>query len=215
MHPGRRNILIRWIGYAVVIIATAGWIYMDEPQMPRAKTDILKALAPKTIDLPSDQVTEAIRAAIQVSEKKVATYGAVEKVNPSLIVLDVASIDRQQVMLDVSTIFLGPPDKYAVLGGKIYKEGESLPDGRKVQGIDAEGVNLALGDAVTRLAWVPPFRVELTGGAKYKARVKPEEGQDQGGQGGQEGDQGVNLQDLPPDLSPDQALELLQQLGKK
>lgn len=220
MHPGRRNILIRWIGYAAVVIATAGWIYMDEPQMPRANTDILKTLAPKTVDLPSDQVTEAIRAAIRVSEKKVATFGSVDKVDPSLIVLDVASIDKQQMVLDVSTIFLGPPDKFAVLGGKIYKEGENLPDGRKVKSIDADGVNLALGDTITRLTWVPPFRVELTGGAQHKARAvaTEQEQADQAGQSAQTGEgaaQGVDLQNLPADLSPDQALEILQKIGKK
>lgn len=215
MHPGRRNILVRWIGYAVVILATAGWIYMDEPQMPRAKSNVLKDLAPKKIELPPDQVTEAIRAAIQVSEKKVATFGDVEKVEPSLIVLDVESIEQKQKVLNVSTIFLGPPDKYAVLGGKIYKQGDVLPDGRSVLSIDAEGVNLALGDTINRLPWVHPFRVELTGGPKTREREAAQGEAEDGAEGEAQDQQDVDLQNLPPDLSPDQALDILQQIGQQ
>jgi hypothetical protein len=29
MHPGRRSILVRWIAYAVVIVATAAWLYTN------------------------------------------------------------------------------------------------------------------------------------------------------------------------------------------
>jgi len=218
MHPGRRNILIRWIGYAVVVAATAGWIYMDEPQIAAHKSDVLAKLAPKQIDLPSDQVTEAIQAAIKVSAKKVATFGDVEKIDPSLIVLDLASIDQKQVPLDVSTIFLGPPDKYAVLGGKIYKLGDVLPDGRTVQAIDPDGVTVAMGNTISRMPWIPPFKVELTGGPKTKERESDDTTPDgQGGdqKGADQGGQDVDLQNLPPDISPDQALEILQKIGKK
>ncbi|BBD08707.1 hypothetical protein [Desulfovibrio ferrophilus] len=215
MHPGRRNILIRWIGYVLVIVVTAGWIYMDEPQRPRVKSDILKRLAPKTLNVPSNEVTDAIQAAILVSKKKVATFGSVEKIDPTLIVLDAASLDAKRDSLNVTTIFLGPPDKFAVLGGKIYKLGDVLPDGRMVKGIDAEGVNLALGDTVDRMPWIHPFRVELTGGPKSREREQSADGEGEDGTTGEQGSQDVNLQNLPSDLSPDQALDILQQIGKQ
>ncbi|WP_461210029.1 hypothetical protein [Desulfocurvus sp. DL9XJH121] len=217
MHPGRRNILIRWIGYAVVIVATAAWIYMDEPQAPVRKADVMQRLAPKIVDLPSDEVTEAIRSAVDVTKRKVATFGEVEKVDPALIVLDQEALKDEpgRVMLSVSTIFLGPPDKYAVLGGRIYKEGDQVPDGRTVQGIDADGVTLAMGDTVDRMPWVPPFRVEIT---SVMQDTRPrDDGKEQGAASGAEGEQaqGADLQNLPPDLSPDQALEILQKVGNK
>lgn len=218
MHPGRRNILVRWIGYAVVVIATAAWIYMDEPVAPKPASNVLERLAPKTVDLPSDEVTEIIRSAIDINSKKVATFGEVEKVEPSLIVLDEAILEETGAegfaQLAVSTIFLGPPDKYAVLGGRVYKEGDVLPDGRTVQSIDADGVDVALGTTMDRLAWRPPFRVELKSVMmKTKPREKDEDeaGVGEAGAGAGAGDE----QALPADLSPDQALQILQQVGSQ
>ena len=217
MHPGRRNILIRWVGYVVVIIATAAWIYMDEPQAPMAKSNVLQKLAPATVDLPSDEVTEVIRSAVDITSKKVSTFGEVAKVDPSLIVLDTAALDEKDVRyarLTVSTIFLGPPDKYAVLGGKAYKEGDVLPDGRTVQSIDADGVDVALGKTVDRMPWMPPFRVELK---SVMQKTKPRATDDQAAADNTatEGGEAADLQNLPADLSPDQALEILQKVGNK
>ena len=216
MHPGRRNILIRWVGYVVVVIATAAWIYMDEPQAPMAKSNVLQKLAPAAVDLPSDEVTEVIRSAVDITSKKVSTFGEVAKVDPSLIVLDTAALEEKDVRfarLSVSTIFMGPPDKYAVLGGRVYKEGDVLPDGRTVQSIDPDGVDVALGNTVDRMPWVPPFRVELKSVMqKTRPRATGEEVAD--GSTAEGGD-GANLQNLPSDLSPDQALEILQKVGNK
>lgn len=216
MHPGRRNILIRWIGYVVVVIATAGWIYMDEPQAPVASSDVIKRLAPKSVELPSEEVTEVIRSAVDVSSKKVSTFGEVEKVNPSLIVLDEAALEEDAgfAQLSVSTIFLGPPDKYAVLGGRVFREGDVLPDGRIVKSIDPDGVDVAMGDTVDRMPWVPPFRVELKSVMqKTKPRQEDEAAAEEGVAA--EGAAPVDLQNLPADLSPDEALEILQKVGNQ
>lgn len=220
MHPGRRNILIRWIGYIVVVIATAGWIYMDEPPKPMAKSDVLKRLAPKAVDLPSDEVTDIIRSVIDVRHKKVSTFGEVEKVDPSLIVLNKADLEEEAgyIPLAVSTIFMGPPDKFAVLGGRVYRQGDMLPDGRTVQGIDPEGVTLALGKTVDRLAWAHPFRVELKSVmnlTKPRQKGGAEGGAAEGAVPAEAGQQAGDLQNLPSDLSPDQALEILQKVGNK
>lgn len=217
MHPGRRNILIRWVGYVVVIIATAAWIYMDEPQAPMAKSNVLQKLAPATVDLPSDEVTEVIRSAVDITSKKVSTFGEVAKVDPSLIVLDTAALEDKEAgfaRLSVSTIFLGPPDKYAVLGGRVYKEGDVLPDGRTVKSIDPDGVDVALGNTVDRMPWLPPFRVELK---SVMQKTKPRTKDERTAEGGPaaEGGDAANLQNLPSDLSPDQALEILQKVGNK
>ena len=218
MHPGRRNILIRWIGYVVVVIATTAWIYMDEPQAPMVKSNVLQRLAPKAVDLPTDEVTDTIRDAIDITARKVSTFGEVAKVDPSLIVLDQAALEEDAgfAKLAVSTIFLGPPDKFAVLGGKVYKEGDVLPDGRLVQSIDAEGVTLALGKTLDRMAWMHPFRVELTSVMQgTKPRGGAQDADDTGTDAEEAATQGTDLTNLPPDLSPDQALEILQRVGNQ
>lgn len=218
MHSGRRNILIRWIGYGLVVIATAGWIYLDEPRMPRKSVNVMQRLAPKQVELPSEDVTKALRTAIDVATHKEATYGRVESVDPKLIVLDAAALEEERKAYRITTIFLGPPDKYAILGGVVYKEGDVLPDGRMVSGIDADGVDLSLGKVTDRLNWIRPYRVELQKvepKPKASAEEETSEGivaeeaavaadQDTGGE-----------QALPSELSPDQALQILQQIGSQ
>jgi hypothetical protein len=52
MHPGRRSILVRWIAYAVVIVATAAWLYTNQRiDVPR-QSGIAERLAPKQVTLP-------------------------------------------------------------------------------------------------------------------------------------------------------------------
>jgi hypothetical protein len=55
----------------------------------------------------------------------------VEKVAPSLVALTPRSWTRpsSSTPLVPERMFLGPPDKYAILNGTVYREGAELPDG--------------------------------------------------------------------------------------
>jgi len=165
MHPVRRNILFRWIGYAVVILATIAWVYAGDHEVPKFQSSVKQRLAPKGVDVPSENVTDTIRRAIDVIDGKQPAYAAVKTINPSLLMLEEEakrlSKEGGMGVVNVSTIFMGPPVKFAVLNGLVRKEGEKLPDGRVVNKIEKDAVILAVGDARQRVAWIPPFKVEL------------------------------------------------------
>lgn len=219
MHPGRRSILVRWIAYVVVIVATASWLYSNQRiDVPRS-SGIEERLAPKQVSLPPEEVTATIREAIGALTQTIPNYGAVEKVDPSLVVIDPEALDegRQQLAaLSLSALFLGPPAKYAILNGVVYREGAALPDGRVLQAIDSDGVTLTRGEETERVSWLPPYRVELkrvTAQAGERRSGEAEAGAAPGAQAGQA--PAANLENLPPDLTPDQALQILQQVGQK
>ena len=180
MHPVRRNILFRWIGYLVVIAATVAWVYAGEHEVPKFHSNVKQRLAPKGVDIPSEDVTDTIRRAITVVEGKRPAYAAVKTINPSLVMLEeeAGRLRKEGGMgvVNVSTIFMGPPVRFAVLNGLVRKEGEKLPDGRVVKKIEKDAVILAVGDARQRVAWIPPFKVELKKPEKEEKMVfRPEE----------------------------------------
>ncbi|MCK9239837.1 hypothetical protein [Desulfocurvus sp.] len=219
MHPGRRSILVRWIAYAVVVVVTAAWLYANQRIDVPQQSGIAERLAPKEVALPPDEVAQTIREAVGALTKKIPNYGAVEKVDPTLVVLDPEVLDDSEryAALSLSALFLGPPAKYAILNGVVYREGAELPDGRVLQGIDADGVTLGKGGETERIEWMPTYRVELK-----KVAGEPGVRRSAEAEAGTEGEaapaaQGpaVDLDNLPPDLTPDQALQVLQQMGQQ
>lgn len=219
MHPGRRSILVRWSAYAVVIVATAAWLNTHQQVVKPRASKVLERLTPKQVNLPAEDVTKTIRAAIDAVTQKTPNYGAVEKADPKLIVLDPQVLDdkKQYASLFVSALFLGPPKKYAIVNGGVYEEGAELPDGRVIKSIDVDGITLDLEGGTQRVDWIPPYRVELKRPAGKKAASSDAEA----GQGdttalpGTEQAPAVDLNNLPPDLTPDQALQILQQVGQQ
>ncbi len=225
MHPVRRNILVRWIGYVVVVLGMAGYIYTAGDTTPTFSSTVMQRLAPEKVSLPSEEVTKSIKSAISVLRGEKAAFAAVDTIEPTLIPaqLGVAGQGLNGMgAVRISALFMGPPDKFAILNGVAYKEGATLPDGRTLKSIKRDGVVLAMGDSVMDVPWIDPFRVELTKPSKDETKVftpdttLPQDQQDAQGSGaaGVSG-QKVDVNNLPADLTPDQALEILQKMGNK
>jgi hypothetical protein len=88
-------------------------------------------------------------------------------------VLDPAK--QQYAALFLSALFLGPPDKYAILNGTVYREGAELPRRRVIKAIDADGVTLSRGADTDRISWLPAYRVELKKAAAQGGQRRAEE----------------------------------------
>ncbi len=220
MHPGRRSILVRWIAYIVVVAATASWLYTNQQVVTPQASNVLERLTPKQVALPAEDVTTTIREAIDAVTQKTPNYGVVEKADAKLIVLDPAVLEdkAQYASLYVSALFLGPPNKYAILNGAVYEEGATLPDGRVVKTIDGDGVTVSLEGGTERVNWIPPYRVELHKPAAVAGARRTDGAETQAGATttpDTEQTPAVDLNNLPPDLSPDQALQILQQVGQQ
>lgn len=221
MHPGRRNILIRWAGYGLVVVGTVAWLATKDHQVPTFKSDVMRKLAPQQVSMPSDEATEAIRAAIDVLRGTKATYAKVDSVEPDLLVLDeAAEQETGRRTLTLTAISIGPKSKYVMLSGAAYSEGDVLPDGRVIKRIEPDAVVYGVGQTEERQRWLPPFRVELKRPERDKGETTTfDPTQPMAGGEQQEAaaapPSGVDIGELPPDLSPDQALQILQQLGKQ
>lgn len=224
MHPARRNILIRWIGYGVVVLATCGWLYMemDKPVPRPAASDVVERLSPKEIEMPSEEITQSLERAMEVFRGERASYGGVDDIEPELIVLEEQEAEEEQrkVLTTVSSVVLGQKERYAVIGGVAYREGDLLPDGRRIGKISKDGVLLRLGAVEETLPWLPPLRVHINKVVPEPATraatgegAEAAEGGQQAGAAAPEG--GVDLENLPGDMTPDQALDVLQQVGQQ
>ena len=220
MHPVRRNILIRWIGYVVVVLGMGVWIYTVGYKAPEFNSTLKQRLAPEAVSLPTEEVTESIKSAIAVLRGQKAVFAKVDKLEPGLIrpTLGESGPGGVRSAVHVSAISSGTENKYVIIDGAIYKEGALLPDGRTIKAIERDQVVLAMGDTQQVVPWIHPFRVELRKAVMAAAPAEQEEASpEQGEVAAAEGAVGtqVDVNNLPADLTPDQALEILQKMGKR
>lgn len=217
MHPVRQTIIVRWVMYVLVIAGVAAWLLMQDPRPPEFQASAITRLAPKEIEMPTVEVAETLAESIKLLKGDKPVYSTVQDIQPSLIILyeeEALEEEERKAPLVLSAVFTGPPSKFVIINGVVYQEGERLPDGRVVKSIDREGIIVADGKETERFPWNPKFRVELRRPERDQPRtfrpdVDLEEDVDRPGAGSQQ----VDLQNLPPDMTPDQALRVLQRLG--
>lgn len=215
MHPVRQFILFRWVLYLAVVLGVGAFVATRSPVAPTFPADAIKQLAPKKIQLPPPDVVKTLDSAISVLKGERVPFGGVDRVEPSLIALhqDVTATGQKKLPVQLTALFLGPPKKYAMINRVLYEVGDSLPDGRKVKEIAADGVTLSAGEVEEKFEWQPSFRVELK---KPKVAAAPE-GAEAGGAESQprQSTPTVDLKNLPENPTPAQALNILQEMKKQ
>lgn len=95
--------------------------------------------------------------------------------------------------------------RLAMIDGRVYREGDQLPDGRRIHAISPQGVLLEAAGAIETTPWIPPLTVRLEqasqppafANATLEAPTNATTAVNQTGQ---------------PTLNTDQALQLLRQL---
>jgi len=111
---------------------------------------------------------------------------------------------------------MGPPKKMAIIGGVAYELGATLPDGRVLKDIQRDALVLASGTAEERYEWLPSFRVELRKAAEQQAAPpSPADQKKAADAEAQKKTQGQALPTTPENLTPDQALSIMQQMSKQ
>lgn len=218
MHPVRQFILYRWVLYLAVVLGIGAFVATRHPVVPSFSTDVVKKLAPKAVQLPPPDVVKTLDSAISVLKGERVPFGGVDRVEPSLIALhqEVTATGQKKLPVRLTALFLGPPKKYAMINRVLYEVGDSLPDGRKVKEIDADGVTLSAGEVEEKFEWQPSFRVELK---KPMAKDTTAEGLGVGAEGAQaqpaQSTPTVDLRNLPENPTPAQALNILQEMKKQ
>lgn len=217
MHPVRQFILFRWVLYLAVVLGIGAFVATRNPVAPTFSTDVVKKLAPKAVQLPPQDVVKTLDSAISVLKGERVPFGGVDRVEPSLIALhqEVTATGQKKLPVRLTALFLGPPKKYAMINRVLYEVGDSLPDGRTVKEIAADGVTLSAGDVEEKFEWQPTFRVEL----KKPEQVALPVGTGAGAGGTesqpQQSTPTVDLKNLPENPTPAQALNILQEMKKQ
>ena len=219
MHPVRKFILFRWALYLVTVLGVVGFVLANQRPTPSFSSDVVAKLTPKPVQAPDEAVVKTINSAVSVLKGERVPFGGVGQVEPSLIALheEVTATGQKKLPVTLSALFLGPPKKYVIINGAVYETGDRLPDGRSVKDINPDGVVLAVGEVEEKIDWLPTFRVELkkasiTGGDATAAGDQAA-GQAQAAES--QPAQKVDLANIPENPTPDQALNILQQLKKQ
>lgn len=217
MHPVRQFILFRWALYLVTALGVVVFLVSQQHTVPTFTSDTLQRLAPKKVQLPDPAATKTLDSAISVLNGERVPFGGVGHVEPSLIALhqDVTATGQKKMPVKLSAIFMGPPKKYAIINGFTMEVGDKLADGRAVKDIKSDGVVLGLGEVEENFPWLPPFRVELKKPAEVKTETpasKPEEAK---AEPQPQSTTQANLNNLPENPTPEQALNILQQMKKQ
>lgn len=147
-------------------------------------------------------------------------FGGVDKVEPSLIALhaEVTATGQRKLPVTITAIFMGPPKQYAIINGAVLEVGDKLPDGRALKEIQTDGVILAVGDVEERYEWMPPFRVELVKPKAVTAGKQPAQAPQAAvaataaSAPQAQAQAQANLENIPENPTPDQALKILQQM---
>lgn len=216
MHPVRKFILFRWVLYLAVVLGIGAFVATRNPVVPQFASDAARQLAPKKVQLPPPDVVKTLDSAISVLKGERVPFGGVDRVEPSLIALhqEVTATGQKKMPVHLSALFLGPPKKFVMINAVLYEVGDSLPDGRKVKDIQADGVVLGTGDVEERFEWQSAFRVELK---KPAEAAPPAAGVGDGEAGAQSAPTApsMDLQNLPENPTPAQALNILQEMKKQ
>ncbi len=208
MHNVRRLILFRWVFYFLSVLLVIGSIYVYRPFTPAMRTMGGEDFGTQPLEVLSEDINASIYKTIDALTHNIPTYGKVDGLNPSLVVIDLGSIEEGYKKPVLSTIFFSLSEKSVILNGKLYFQGDVLPDGRRLVKVNSKGAFLAVGSNLEHISWEPAFRVELKrAGSNAQAGNKKANPQNVLGSSSVD-------QDTPEDLSPEEAIDLMDKLGR-
>ena len=217
MHPVRRFILFRWALYIIVALGLAGYLGTRHYAVPTLTSDVSQRLAPKKIQAPDPTVVKTLDSAVAVLKGERVPFGGGDRVEPALIALheEVTATGQKKLPVVLSALFMGPPKKYAIINGAVLEVGDKLPDGRTLKDIKPDGVVLGVGEVEERFEWQPSFRVELKKAKQEEVAATETEVPGTAPAAPAPSAPQSNLNNLPENPTPEQALNILQQLKKQ
>ncbi|MCF8030682.1 MAG: general secretion pathway protein GspB [Desulfohalobiaceae bacterium] len=167
MHPQRRLILFRWALALVLCLGFLLWMEWGHTPPRGPLVANRKNYQPQKLDLPSQEERQLLRRAASYLPEGAATRPRIAGLSAGLFGMPPRQGDGGKPRKGYATPSLGLilPDEaggFASLDGRIYREGERLPDGRKVLEIRAKGVLLQAGQETEFLPWVDPGGTRLS-----------------------------------------------------
>lgn len=110
----------------------------------------------KNVDLPPEYQKELIAGGISLVSEQ-GRGGQVTHLISSLVEKKQDKVERATL----SMLVQGEEHQYAMINNRMYRVGDSLPDGRKIVSMDSRGVLLSALGRTQLLPWIPPLKVKL------------------------------------------------------
>ncbi|WP_457571675.1 hypothetical protein [Desulfovulcanus sp.] len=208
-------VISRWLTLVAVIAITAWWVNDARDKASNIRQARLQPIKIKKINLPPESTMKRLRSILVTVNNLPEQKPEIKEIKKTLFFENnpVLTDSKQWANLKISTIFISPKHRFAVINGQPFTIGDELEDGRKVVGISHRSITLAVAGSKEKILWMPPLKVELkkaavrrtsgtksaststqTSTSKLKKKVKTNS---------------VN----PKEITPEQALELIRQIS--
>ncbi len=170
MHSYPQNFLLR-TGLALVATAIFAYMAYDLLRAPVANPDPPAVLNEQIPELPetekalssAEKIDSILKSPFESTKRKVLVRGLFP-------LNDKGSLSFVQI--EPTLIMTSEKENFAVINNKIYKQGDSLPDGRKIALITAKGLFLSTEKDKQFIAWKNPEKVLLVQEPSSKTQTK-------------------------------------------
>lgn len=168
MHSSRKHILWRWLAVLVCVLGTGFWLVWFKAEPVRPSLPSNTNLQPPDLAIPAQDVHDELRAGMRLMahlpQQDIpgqANLSFVPALNRN------ATVGQEQPVM-LGLIFQGGQKHFAVLNGRIYAQGQTMEDGKRVVSVSKQGVLLGGQGGEQWIPWKPPAMVQLQGNEEGK-----------------------------------------------
>lgn len=165
MHPGRQGIILRWVAATLVIVAFffwATWFKQDPVQRTLSST---RSMEPPRLEIPGSNIRESLAMGLRIIEQP-PVAGPVAGLDMTFLPVPRSDGrdpgEPEQIMLGL--IFIGDHENLAIINGKVYVQGQVMPNGQTLAAVTEHGVFISDGDGGRWVPWEGPVRMVLARG---------------------------------------------------
>ncbi len=175
VHPCRKLIFLRWMICLLIVLPGLSWIYYKLPRHIYVSLPSIKKYKDITAHIPPPSERNILARAVNILKKNTNNYFSITyaDLKPSLFLSKKEK--NPSPILHITMIFLGKSARYVMIGNNIYKEGEILPDGRKIIHISERGVLVSSRGNVYLIPWQETgyVRLERSSASPKEKKVSP------------------------------------------
>lgn len=157
MHRLRKELLIRLVLVLLALVGVGyyGFVTADH-SVSRAAGLRARPFRVENVALPAENTKDLIAMGVSLVEET-GKVGEVSYLVPSLVEKKEGRVETARLTL----IAQGQKERYAMINDRIYRVGDTLPDGRRVRALNGDGVLLSALGQSELLPWLPPLKVDL------------------------------------------------------
>lgn len=157
MHAQRHAFALRLLLFGVIWCLVPAFIWWALATVQKQNLTLRPQLPENTtVSLPDEKDRTLLRLAIAWTEAQPA-QAAIELLDASLL----SPRKEGRAATNLTMILSRGRERLAMIDGRVFRQGDTLPDGRVIQNITPQGVMLRTGGQVELTPWIPPLSVHL------------------------------------------------------